>query len=153
MLDTEKVKDFMLALVKAPELQPANGVTYCNLGAKRVAEFFGCENFSAQNMTADQMVLDMMIEDVWTFTKFGEIASKWAQMGGLAFAGMSSSELGEEHGHIAPVFPGMPELSPSLGILVPQLANVGAKNGVMLASEAFPVAKWPLGYYLWKLSI
>lgn len=153
MLDTEKVKDFMLALVKAPELQPVNGKTYCNVAARRVAEFFGCENFSDPDLLADDMVHAMIISGDWTFTTFGEIAAKWAQIGGLAFAGMTSDELGEEHGHIAPVFPGIPELSPSLGIPVPQLANVGAKNGVMLASEAFPVAKWPLGYYLWKLSI
>ena len=159
MLDTEQVKEFLLEQVKSTELQPKKDTegkvitSYCNYMARRVAEFFGCENFSDPDLLADDMVHAMIISGDWTFTTFGEIAAKWAQIGGLAFAAMTSDELGEEHGHIAPVFPGIPELSPSLGIPVPQLANVGAKNGVMLASEAFPGAKWPLGYYLWKLSI
>ena len=151
MLDTEKVKDFMLALVKAPELQPVNGKTYCNVAARRVAEFFGCENFSDPDLLADDMVHAMIISGDWTFTTFGEIAAKWAQIGGLAFAGMTSDELVEEHGHIAPVFPAPCELSPSLGHPVPFVANVGAKNGIMRVSEAFPVDKGEPEYFLWKL--
>ena len=153
MLDTEKVKDFMLALVKAPELQPANGKTFCNIGSRRVAELFGCAQFGADDL-ADEMISLMeagLAYGPWTKTHFGEIAGKWARIGGLAFAAMDSKTLGEAHGHIAAVFPAPCELSPSLGHPVPFVANVGAKNGIMRVSEAFPVDKGEPEYFLWKL--
>lgn len=152
MLDTESVKDFMLALVKSPELQPYGGRSFCNIGARRDAQFFGCHDFDNQSLLADDMVQILKTNSKWTPTYFGEIASKWARIGGLAFAAMSSKDLGEAHGHIAGVFPAQPFLSPSVKLLVPMLANVGAKNDIMPASECFPVDKWPLIYYLWNFT-
>ena len=151
MIDTEKLKDFLLALVKAPELQPQDGKTFCNIGARRVADLFGCHDFDNPDMLADEMIAFMLSSSEWSETHFGEIAAKFAQIGGLAFAAMDSSQLGEEHGHIATIFPADCELSPSLNVLVPFVANVGAKNGIMKASEAFPVAKGQPTYFLWCL--
>ena len=150
MIDTEKLKDFLLALVKAPELQPQDGKTFCNIGAYRASKLFNCQTLNVA-MLADQMITSMLSSSEWTKTVFGEIAAKFAQIGGLAFAAMDSSQLGEEHGHIATIFPADCELSPSLNVLVPFVANVGAKNGIMKASEAFPVAKGQPTYFLWHL--
>ena len=152
MIDTEKLKDFLLALVKAPELQPFDFKTFCNIGARRVADLFGYNGLDHPDMLADAMIMTLACSpNEWTKTHFGEIAAKFAQIGGLAFAAMDSSQLGEEHWHIATIFPADCELSPSLNVLVPFVANVGEKNGIMKASEAFPVAKGQPTYFLWHL--
>ena len=153
MIDKEKLKDFLLALVKAPELQPQDGKTFCNIGAKRVADLFGCTDFDNPDWLADEMIRLISWSPSWTKTSFGEIAAAFSQLGGLAFAAMDSQTLDEEHGHIATIFPADCELSPSLNCLVPLVANVGAKNGILKVSEAFPVAKGQPDYYLWKLGV
>ncbi len=151
MIDPEKVKEFMLALVKAPELQPTNGKTFCNIAARRVAQFFGCHDFDAPNLLADEMIWILLGSTYWIKTMDGEVAAAFAQSGNLAFAVMSSERLGDDHGHIAAVFPAQCELSPSLGHPVPLLANVGKTCGITKESLDFPVAKGEADYFLWKL--
>ncbi len=150
MIEPEQIKDFMLALVKSPELQPENEKTFCNIGARRVAQFFGCHDFDDLNLLADDMIEIILDSPSWIKIE-GVPAATSAQNGNLIFAVMSSARLDELHGHIAAVFPAAPELSPSLGHLVPMLANVGAINGITKESADFPVSKGEANYFLWKI--
>ncbi len=151
MIDPEKLKDFLIDLTKDPSLQPENGKTFCNFGARRGAQLFQCSDFDADDLTADAMIWILLGSTHWAKTSDGEIAAAFARSGNLCFAAMSSERLGEEHGHIAAVFPADTEFSPSLKINVPLIANVGAKNGIMKTSEAFPIEKGCPDYFLWKL--
>ena len=77
----------------------------------------------------------------------GEKASEHAEKGGIALA----AKVYPMHGHIAVVFPkGSLAWSGSWGKLVPFVANVGKRNGVMKTSEAFPVLEGQPEYWLYK---
>jgi len=75
-------------------------------------------------------------------------AAAHALGGGLAFAAMSSGQLGEAHGHITAIFPAPMQFSGSLNKNVCMVANVGKQNGEEKVSQAFPVALGEPDYFL-----
>jgi len=143
-MNPENLKDFLLQLVDAPELQPKNGVTFCNIAARRVMDFFGYTDFDAPDLNADEMV---GIMKSWKEIS-GIAAAAHAIEGNLVFAGETSQRLHEAHGHIAAVFPAPGQVSPSLGRAVPLLANVGIRCGIIKSSDAFPVLDGEATYFL-----
>ncbi len=153
-MDPLKLKDYLQALTQEPDLQPTmeDGVlvTRCNLGARKAAEFLGCLEFSDKNLMADDMVkiMGQNASGKWQLVD-GQTAATFAISDGLAFAAMTSEELGEAHGHIACVFPAPMQFSGSLNKEIPMIANVGKRNGIMKVSEAFPVAKGESHYWTW----
>ena len=134
-----------------PELQPrvTDGglVTFCNIGAERIAEAMGCTDLCA--MMADEQYNHMDGGGNWTKVN-GSDAALHALAGDLVFAAMPSSRLKESHGHIAAIYPEEMEMSGSLGHPVPLCANIGAHVGVLKSSEAFPVACGEAEYFCYK---
>ncbi len=122
------------------------GVTYCNVNARLTAQALGFHDFDDESLLADDMIEIMVQGGPWEEVD-GAAAALHALDGGLAFAAMLSSELRESHGHLAPIYPRGTQRSASLQKDVPWIANVGAKNGIMLVSAAFPVAKGEPHYY------
>ncbi|MDE2099554.1 MAG: hypothetical protein KGL39_20040 [Patescibacteria group bacterium] len=150
-MDMLEWKSFLQTLMQINQLQPENGVTHCNQAARMAAQQAGCNEFDNPDLLADDMIriMEDNLSGKWAVND-GPRASLQAINGGLAFAGMSSKDLGEEHGHIAVIFPGQMEFSGSLNKDVPVIANVGKRNGVMKVSEAFPVDKREPKYWRWS---
>lgn len=160
------------AAVAAPELRPEYSTdgallkTFCNLGARRVAQAKACHDFDDMNLNADAMHAVMA-------AKWSKVDARAAVLhaldGGLAFASMTGAQLGEAHGHIAAVRPEAMQASGTLGIDVPMVANIGkgdpdaplvdsGRKGVKTkrnwnckASQAFPMkAKGAPDYFTWR---
>lgn len=154
MRDLQTLLDACDEVVHDPDLQPSKDaggrvmVTHCSEGAARVAQALECDELD--NLTADQQydVMDDNATRRWARVD-GMTACAHACAGGLAFAAMSSSMLGEAHGHIAAVYPTPMQLSGSLGKNVPMVANVGKHNEEEKESAAFPVAKGEPSYFIW----
>lgn len=157
-------------VVAATELRPEYSVksgkllrTFCNIGARRVAQAMGCHDFDDTDLNADAMHALML-------AKWKKVDSREAVLhaldGGLAFASMTGKQLGDEHGHIAAVRPEARQRSGSLGVDVPMVANVGkgdpdapmlpgAQTGIKTkrnwnckSSQAFPVSKGEPDYFI-----
>lgn len=136
-------------VIADPALEPVGGITFCNEGARRVAQALGCPDFDDEGLLADDMCDIMAAGGRWTRVEGGE-ATDHALSGGLAFAAMSSSRLGEAHGHIAAIYPAPMEYSGSLARLVPMVANVGKQDREEKVSAAFPVSKGEPDYFIWS---
>lgn len=138
-MDPKSLREFLDALVKSPDLQPRDGLTFCNIGAKRTLEYFGGKDFYVPNIVADTMysLLSSNLSGKWSRID-PEFASEQANEGKLVFAALPSWVLTGGHGHIAPLFPAPMEYSESLKMKVCMISNVGKVNAVMRTSQAFP---------------
>lgn len=135
-------------VIADPMLEPSAGVTHCNEGARRVAQALDCRDFDDESLLADDMIAIMNSGGDWKRVD-GQDAADHALLGGLAFAALSSSRLGEAHGHIATIYPAEMEYSGSLARLVPMVANVGKQDQEEKVSAAFPVSKGEPDYFVW----
>jgi hypothetical protein len=136
----DDIKALYDAALANPAFQPANGVTHCNEAINSVAVALGCSEFVG--LMADEIYSTMVNNASGKWQKVDPSdAAIWALSNGLAIAAMSSSMLGEAHGHVAGCYPVGQQFSGSFNGDVPVLANVGRTVGVMKSSEAFPVAK------------
>lgn len=148
MKDAVSLKHFIMELTQNEAMQPDNGVTHCNQAARLAAQFYRCNEFDDKSLLADDMIkiMDENKSGNWLVCD-GYNATKFAMDGCLVFAAKTSKELDAKHGHIAIIIP-LPMLhSGSLNRLVPQIGNVGSRNGVMKVTEAFPVAKGEPRYF------
>ena len=156
----ELLKDACDQVIHDPMLAPEKDAlghvvtTHCNEGALLVAQAMGCLEFDtpegAEPMLADAEIY-FMIENAsgrWRLVS-GSAATIHALGGGLAFAAMTSSELGEKHGHIAAIYPVGMGFSQSLRRDVPYCANIGTCQKEELVSMAFPVSKGEPQYYVY----
>lgn len=136
-----KLKAICDEVLASDAYKPRNGLTYCNVATRHIAEHMGCYDFD-ESMTANKQVAH--VEANWKSVT-AEEAQAHAEVGGLAVAAKTFPA----HGHISVVYPAGAALpfSGSWGKKVPWTANVGRKNGVLKASEAFPVAEGEPGYY------
>lgn len=145
--DEERRREKLIALcngiMTSPDLRPGDGKTYCNLAVRRVAKGLDIEPWRKDAM-ANEMIDTMESSPVFR-KDTAERASAHAIKGGLAVAGHKY----KEHGHVAVVYPTACQSSGSLGKFVAVVANVGKENGLMLSSQAFPVAYGEATYYLY----
>jgi hypothetical protein len=149
MKDLATLKAACDAAIANLNFQPSNGVTHCNQAAQFVSNSMGCHELDG--LMADEQCAVMIANKSGLWNKvMGTQASLWAQQGGLAFAGMTSEQLGEAHGHIAACYPAPMQMSGSLGHPVPVLANIGKTNAEEKESAAFPVSKGEASYYIWN---
>lgn len=155
MGDVAKLKAACDAVMADPKLQPIKDqygdivTTFCNMGAMRIAFAMGCEEL--QGLTADQQHSAMTANQSGKWTRLDRVSvTAHALHGGLAFAAMSSKQLGEAHGHIAAIYPATMQMSGSLGHEVPVVANVGVQDVAEKESMAFPVAKGEPDYFAYE---
>lgn len=153
MRDKEALKTACDAILIDHDLEPetVNGVlvTHCNQGAIKVANALGCYELDGLMADDQYKVMDANASGLW-LKCIGQTAALHAQMGGLAFAAMTSAQLKETHGHIAAIYPAPMQMSPSLGKEVPIVANVGKTNAEEKESGAFPVADGEPDYFCWQ---
>src|SRR3990167_9399425 len=109
--------------VAAEELRPEYSAkdgkllrTFCNIGARRIANLMECPDFDDVNLIADDMHAIMT-------AKWKKVDARGAVLhaldGGLAFAAMTSKQLNDAHGHITAIRPEGMQQSGTLGIDVP----------------------------------
>lgn len=151
MIDPEKLKSFLDALVKDTSLkQLADGTTFCNVGVSRVCGLFEYGGLSLlikgkpQPMMARQMITAICEKNSGWLVCEGKQAADYALRGGFAISFMSMAP--EPHDHVAVVYPAAMQASGSLGKFVPMVANIGKKNEIMKSSGAYPVAKGEAKY-------
>lgn len=136
-------------VINDPDLHPRNGQTFCNVAARRIASALGCQDFDNRNLVADELIAIMMSSFAWSKVD-GSTATIHALGGGLAFAAMTSVELGEAHGHLAAIYPVGMGRSASLQKDVPYVANCGKSNGEQKVSQAFPPSRGEPEYFCWS---
>ena len=114
--------------------QPKGETTYCNLALAHSAAAYGC--FTLRGLMANDIVRSLATGslDRWQLVAYPR-AIDHALKGGLGLLGKAYPH----HGHVALIAPRPGQHSPSWGVLCPIVFNVGKRNGLMKASEAFPV--------------
>lgn len=141
------------------DLSPlSDGTTFCNVGVWSVASYMGCKDLV--DKTADQMMEIFSTSSSWSEVPM-EKAQDMANDGSLIIAGLDSKSLGQSHGHVTVVRPGVPCYSGKWG-KVPRILNIGAENYIARAkrgpavgmavgvNEAFvPLPK----FYVWRPSL
>ena len=126
--------------------------TKCNFALQYIANGLGCHDLNGLNAT------DMVLHAIeWS----KESSKNWntgdwskgvdcAKLGGLAFLGIITPS-SQPHGHVASIAVKPMQMSPSWGILVPWVANIGIPpNTFKLASAAFLLAQRPILRCFWK---
>ena len=142
-----------------PTMTPVGATTFCNLAAQHIARALGCTEL--QDMDADQMIEWMSSHpDSWQPVPMQDV-QELTNEGTLIFAGATSSDLGQAHGHICTVRPGNQILSGKWG-LVPRVMNIGAENFIGRAKRG-PLQGLPAGvneafqplpkFFAWKPSL
>jgi len=113
--------------------------SYCNIALDRVMGIMGVPRImnpiNGQPLLANYMIDHMEAHDEQYTKVSGDVACARASMGILVIA--CQCEL--MHGHVAPVYPATMQYSGSWKKDVPMVSNVGKKNEVMKASQAFRV--------------
>lgn len=155
----ETLKSICDKVLRDPELAPLRDkktgkitATHCNTSSLLVAVTMGCLEFSSagESLLADAMVAVMRENRSGCWKKVdGSTASIHALSGCLAFAAMSSEDLKEAHGHIAPLYPVGMQFSGSFKKDVPMVANVGIVQELETVSRAFPVTRGEPSYFTW----
>lgn len=118
--------------------------TFCNMAVAKIADTLGCRDFKAGPLANEMCAI---MDKKWRKVDAG-YAVVHALHGGLAIAG----KRGAPHGHVAVVYPEPMQLSPSLGELVPLVANVGKENKIGRVTEFFPVKDGLPEFFAWNPS-
>ena len=155
--DPMVLKDICDSVIADPDFAPVKDSTghvcktFCNCGARRVAQALECREFDDLNLDAEAMI-DIMEKNAsgrWRKVD-GVIFSANAIAGKLGFACMRAKQLRELHAHIASGYPAPMVMSGSLGHLVPAVANVGQTNKEEAESLAFPPADGEATYFVYS---
>ena len=148
------LKEVCDAIIADPSLRPIKNAqgqiieTHCNFGAIRVANSLGCHELDGKMADDQYGVMSSNSSGLWVRVD-GAAATAFALTGGLAFAAMSSKQLGEIHGHITAIYPAPMQWSGSLNKNVPVVANVGVVDAEEKESMAFPVARGEPDYFVY----
>lgn len=126
----EDLKHICEKVVGDPNLEPNKDRTYCNVAVIRVCEFFGYDKL--KGLTANEIYDFCERSEDW-IRGIAESAHEASMIGRVAVAALR----GEPHGHVAVLYPKMMLYSGKWERYVPQVANVGKKNGIMGVNWAF----------------
>jgi hypothetical protein len=125
------------ALLPTPQ-----GTTWCNEAVGMICEAMGCHELSGK--MADEMVELLKSSADWSLVPL-EKAQEMANHGSLLVAALSSSELGQTHGHVCVIRPGKPVYSGKWNTnLCPRVLNIGAENFLACAKHG-PLTNQPCG--------
>lgn len=126
----ERLKAACDEAVAAADLQPQYTTagallrTFCNKGAQRIAAAMGRTELDAPGVEENADELHAILERIGKKVD-ARSASLHALDGGLAFASMTSKQLGEAHGHICVIRPEALQFSGTLDREVPVVVNIG----------------------------
>ena len=118
-----------------------DGSTHCNAAVHAIASTaFNYNGF--RNMMADQIVQFMATGPDWQAIDMSA-AQDAANNGSLVVAGLSGAELGQAHGHVVVIRPGLPCDSGKWGS-VPRCVNIGASD-FLARAQAGVLTNMPVG--------
>ena len=133
MNDLIRLIDVILDCYDNSKLYPLpDGTTYCNLGAQAILNKFGCHDFDGK--TADEIYDFLTGGNLYWKEIPMTLAQEAANKGTIVFAILNGKLLGQGHGHIAVVRPGLPCDSGKWGI-VPRVMNVGREMFIARAKS------------------
>lgn len=117
-------------VVKNPAFQPEGKVTKCNFAVQRVAFEFDYDGLNK-----------LMANDIYDLVKkpgaWGRTDPDGAATAAWNGCFVIAAQKGKPHGHVAAVYPGGLSFSGKWQKNCPLVANVGKKNWICKASEAF----------------
>lgn len=113
------------------DLQPKDGVTYCNIACDAIAQAFGCKYLAGK--TADEIFDFFKASEDWSETTMDKV-QELANQGSLVFAIANSQMLSQSHGHICVIRPGL-EKNSGKWIKCPAVLNVGGENFIGRAKK------------------
>lgn len=116
------------AVLEDPRYQPKYGITHCNEAVAEIAYGLGYGGLSGLMANSIVTLMDIHWQKV-----DGKRAAELASQDVLVVAGHKDTP----HGHVAVVYPAPMQRSGSWGKDVPLLCNVGKRNAIMRASQAF----------------
>jgi hypothetical protein len=115
-----------------PDLLPkSDGTTFCNIAVDAIAQVMGFKGFELK--TADEIIGIMSSDPNWSIVAF-EKAQDMANQGSLLVAGLTGQELGQSHGHVCVIRPGIPCFSGKWQA-TPRIVNIGAENFIARAKR------------------
>ena len=142
-----------------PDYQPKGNITFCNFAVAQVAEAMGCKQLTGK--MADDIMDFIETSEDWSDVPM-EKAQDIANQGTLIVAGLKSTELNQDHGHVVVVRPGLPCYSGKWVAKVPRVLNVGAQNFLARAKRG-PLVGMAVGinesfiplpkFYVWRPSL
>lgn len=140
----QRLKDICITVLADPDMVQEGAVTWCNRGNGIIAAHMGCFEITEFMLAKEQ------IEEARGSSKFiqgtAEEAAAHAKEGGYGFAG----RIYEDSAHVDAIYPTDTKHSGSWDKQVPLVAHIGrAPNGIMRASEAFPVSEPEPVYFLY----
>lgn len=120
-----------------PKVIDGQQVTYCNYAANSIAQAMGCLDFwdphSQEPLNADAIFAFLKGSPEWTEADMSK-CQDLANQGSLVFAAANSLMLGQAHGHICVVRPGLPKDSGKFGSC-PSVLNIGGENFIGRAKK------------------
>ena len=133
----ELLKQILDKVREQEDLQPHDGITYCNIATDRILGLCGIprmvNKLNGKPLMANDMI-DFMANSPSRFIKVNGVGAYLRANGGaLVFA----CQKGDVHGHLCPIYPIDMGFSPSWGKDVPFCSNVGKVNKVLRASQCF----------------
>lgn len=146
----ERLKEILDSVRNQTDLQPHDGITYCNIAIDRILGLCGIPRI-INPLTGQPHLANSMIDYLEANTlRWGKVngfaAHSYANLGALVIAGAKNPA---GHGHVAPLSPAEKMgFSPSWGKDVPMLSNVGKKNAILRASQAFRTEP---SYYAYRI--
>lgn len=105
------------------DLQPRDGLTFCNQAVAMVADVMGCKDLDFK--TADEIVLFITNNPDWQLVQMENIQDM-ANKGSLCIAGLDSIALKQAHGHVVVIRPGKLVYSGKWGP-TPRCLQIGAE--------------------------
>lgn len=117
-----------------------DGTTFCNLAVNVICQKMGYNSFAGR--TADEIIALLRTNGEWAEVDMGK-AQALANQGSLLIAGLDSIALGQSHGHVAIIRPGIAVYSGKWQ-LVPRVINIGAQNFIARAKTG-PLTNQPVG--------
>ena len=128
-------------VLENPRFAPTEGKTFCNLALDYISvKAFGNHDFN--DKTADQILEFVAQSEDYTEIAINQ-AQNLANQGSFVFAAASSKMLGQEHGHVCVIRPGVPKESGKWG-MVPAIVNVGSELFIARAKKG-PLTGMPAG--------
>jgi hypothetical protein len=119
----------------------SDGSTHCNQAVQAIAAAAFTYN-GFRGMNADQMMTFLVGNQDWLPIAM-EQAQDQANNGSLVVAGLTSTELGQGHGHVVVIRPGLTVDSGKWG-MVPRCVNIGASDFIARAQTG-PITGSPVG--------
>ena len=133
MENIDKIRIACCKILADENLLPRNNETFCNIGAGRILEMLGYNDFKK----GDEFLMANEMFDILN-SKYEKVDLDYCRLSIVSGNIFVACQKGDPHGHIAVIYPHQTiSYSSKWQCAVPLVANIGACNGVISLSWAF----------------